>query len=134
MRHRFLVLHPVTACVLLTLLAGCSDIGTEPTATAPPPTGTTVSFARDVQPILNSRCTGCHGGSGGLFVGTVQQLLTTGNHKPVVIPGNSAQSVLIAKLSPTPPFGDRMPRGGPYLADSTVQVIRTWIDQGAQDN
>ena len=33
-----------------------------------------------------------------------------------------------------PPFGDRMPQGGPYLPEATVAIIRTWIDQGAQDN
>jgi hypothetical protein len=38
------------------------------------------------------------------------------------------------KMSPTPPFGDRMPQGGPYLSDSITAVIATWIKQGGKDN
>ncbi len=118
------------------LLAACSDLGSEPQENPPPPDPPgQVSFSQNVLPIFNSSgCTGCHGGSGGLFVGTVQQLLQGGDHGPAVVSGNASSSILIQKLSPTPPFGARMPQGGPYLADSTVAVIRAWIEQGALDN
>lgn len=123
--------------VLLSLAgtaAGCRDMGSEPEQAPTPPTGP-VSFSQQVLPILQqSGCTGCHGGSGGLFVGTVQQLLQGGIHGPAVVPGKGDSSVLIQKLSVYPPFGDRMPQGGPYLPEATVAIIRTWIDQGAQDN
>jgi len=114
--------------------AGCSDMGSEPEQAPPPPTGP-VSFSQQVLPIFQqSGCTGCHGGNGGLFVGTVQQLLQGGIHGPAVVPGNSDSSVIIQKLSVSPPFGSRMPQGGPYLPEATVSIIRTWINQGAQDN
>jgi hypothetical protein len=114
--------------------AGCSDMGSEPEATAPPPIGP-VSFSQQVLPILQqSGCTGCHGGNGGLVVGTVQQLLQGGNHGPAVVPGKGDSSLIIQKLSVYPPFGDRMPQGGPYLSESTISIIRAWIDQGAQNN
>jgi hypothetical protein len=51
-----------------------------------------------------------------------------------VVPGNSAGSLLVKKLSATPPFGVRMPDGGNPVPDSLVQKIKDWIDQGALDN
>ncbi len=121
------------------LVAGCSDRGSDPTSAnqqpPPPPVTETVSFQSQIKPIFQQRgCNGCHGGSGGLFVQTVSQLLRGGDHGPVIVPGKADSSNIMKKLSPNPPFGDRMPQGGPYLPDSTIQVIRTWISQGAKDN
>lgn len=101
----------------------------------PPPPPTQVSFMNHVRPIFAANgCDNCHGGNGGLNVQTVAQLLQGGNNGPAVVPGNSAGSNLIRKLSPSPPFGNRMPQGGPYLPEATIQIIRDWIDQGAQNN
>jgi hypothetical protein len=123
------------------VLAGCSDMGTNPTSSeqsSPPPPVTqtgSVSFQSQVKPIFQRYgCASCHGGSGGLFVQTVAQLLQGGVNGPVVVPGKADASNIVKKLSPTPPFGDRMPQGGPYLPDSTLQVIKDWINQGAKDN
>jgi len=123
------------------MLAGCSDMGIAPvapeisTTNPPPPPGQDISFANQVSPILQHYgCYGCHGGSGGLFVTSVLQLLRGGDHGPAVVAGKADTSNLVRKLSATPPFGDRMPQGGPYLPDSTLQTIKLWINQGAKDN
>jgi hypothetical protein len=120
------------------LVGGCSDNSTGPDTnvnTPPTQSGGTVSFSGKVLPIFSTYgCTGCHGGSGGLSVGTVAQLLAGGLHGPAVVAGNADNSILIKKLSLTPPFGDRMPQGGPYLPDSTITVIKTWINEGARNN
>jgi Planctomycete cytochrome C len=122
----------VILCVFL--FSSCTDLGSEFQQMAPPP-GTPVSFSRDIQPIFTRYgCNSCHGGSGGLVVATVAEILKGGNHGPAVVPGDPAVSLMIQKLSPTPPFGDRMPQGGAYLPDATIQIIRDWIDQGASDN
>ena len=49
--------------------------------------------------------------------------------------GNADGSSIIKKLTMNPPpFGERMPLGGTPLPDSTVLVIRDWINQGALNN
>ena len=48
-----------------------------------------------------------------------------------VDPGNADDSYLIQKLEGTAREGDRMPRGGPFLRQSDINVIRSWINNGA---
>ncbi|MDE3058296.1 MAG: IPT/TIG domain-containing protein, partial [Bacteroidota bacterium] len=96
----------------------------------------TISFANDVEPLFVSYgCTSCHGGTNNLFVDTYAHLMAGNSlHGPVVTPGNGEGSVLIKKLRGTASFGVRMPQGGPYLPDSSIAKISTWITQGAKDN
>lgn len=51
-----------------------------------------------------------------------------------VVPFRSHESYLIDKLIGTRIVGERMPVGQPRLPDSTIAVIRQWIDAGAQNN
>ena len=54
------------------------------------------------------------------------------DHGPVIIPGDSENSILIQKLGDEPPFGDQMPQmGPPYLDPATIALIAAWIDEGA---
>jgi hypothetical protein len=48
-----------------------------------------------------------------------------------VDPFNPDDSYLIHKLEGTQTIGDRMPQGGPFLDDHTIQGIRGWIADGA---
>jgi hypothetical protein len=94
-----------------------------------------VSYATDVDPIFaQNGCKGCHGGNGGLFLTSRETLLRgDSNNGPVVIPRQSADSVLFQKLT-NPPFGGRMPLGGNPLPGAQIQLIADWIDQGTRDN
>ena len=49
----------------------------------------------------------------------------------LVIANDSANSYLIEKLGPMPTAGQQMPFGRPPLPDATINVIRQWIDTGA---
>ena len=94
-----------------------------------------VSFSQRILPLFTRYgCYECHGGNGGLIVHTVAQLMQGGDHGPAITPGDADGSLLIKKLLTPPPFGSRMPFGSPALPDTTVQVIRTWINQGAPNN
>ena len=44
---------------------------------------------------------------------------------------NANNSYLIHKLEGTSAQGSRMPQGGPFLDQATIDVIRLWIDTGA---
>ena len=122
------------------VLTGCSDMGSAAgpdtsISTPPPQSGQDVSFQSQISPIFQRYgCNSCHGGSGGITVQTVSQLLQGGLHGPSVIAGKADTSGLIRKLLPNPAYGDRMPQGGPYLPDSTIQTIKLWINQGAKNN
>jgi hypothetical protein len=126
--------------VALTFLAGCKDMGVAPVpaaGTAPPPTpgGSSVSFSRNVLPILiNAGCTGCHGGTANLFAESVAQLLAGGDHGPAIVPGKADSSSLVQKLLTPPLFGSRMPFGGAPLPDASITTIRKWINEGALNN
>ena len=67
-------------------------------------------------------------------MGTVDALMIGGDHGPAISPGNADGSLLVKKLSPTPPFGSRMPLGGPYLPDTAIGLIKRWINEGAKNN
>lgn len=131
--HRMNVL--LSVALLSSLVAGCKDSGTEPDTTPPPAVGGSVSFSGRILPTFTSfGCTGCHGGTSGLTVTSVASLLAGGTHGAAVIPGDAPNSILYKKLLATPPFGVRMPEGGPYLPDSTIAAIATWINEGAKNN
>ncbi len=52
----------------------------------------TISYTGQIKPLFDSYgCTGCHGGNGGLYVSPYANLFTTGNHKPVVVAGDTEQ-------------------------------------------
>lgn len=51
-----------------------------------------------------------------------------------VEPGNPDDSYLIRKLEGTQSVGDRMPQGGPFLDQETIDTIRQWITDGAPNN
>lgn len=128
----------VILCIaVVPILDGCSDMGSEATLIvhSPPPPTAEISFQNNIQPIFQTYgCNGCHGGSGGLFIQTVAQLLKGGDHGPAIVPGKADSSIIIKKLLSPPPFGQRMPQGGSALPDSTTNIIRGWINQGAKNN
>ena len=106
---------------------------TEPAAaTQPAAQGATVSFAQAVLPILESRCTNCHGGERtekGLNLKTYADMMQGSENGPVVTVGNAADSKLVELI-----VNQKMPKRGPKLTPPQVQLITDWVNQGAQNN
>src|ERR1035438_7832480 len=93
-----------------------------------------VDFNGDVQPILTTRCSGCHGPQqqmNGLRVDVADALLKGSNSGPVVVPGDSGASKLIQRVSSTKK-GFGMPPVGAPLTTAEIELLRAWIDQGAK--
>lgn len=97
-------------------------------------TAQTVDFNRDVRPILNGSCIGCHGGvkqAGGVSFSYREQVLGTGKSgRPTVIPGNPRASELMARVT-SGNAETRMPLHAPPLQPQQVAVLRQWIEEGA---
>ncbi len=124
------------------LAGSCDNRDSDPT--------TDVSFALDLRPLMNrprgeAGCS-CHTPTngrpsgielGGLDLGSMHAFRQGGRTSgpAIVIPGNPCGSVVLQKLSDTPPFGARMPLDGdPYLAPEELQLVHDWIAEGALDN
>lgn len=99
------------------------------------PTGKeTVSFSKEVAPLLIDNCKGCHLEAmttrGGLRIDTFAQLMRGGDSGAMIQSGNGEASLLINKLKGTE--GQRMPAGGrPPLSAESINLITKWIDEGA---
>ncbi len=92
-----------------------------------------VDYASQIQPIFNARCTSCHGGTSGVILTSyAATMASVGNlyDKKIVIPGNADDSPLYDKLQAFPQIGSQMPQGG-TLTLQQIQLIRTWINEGA---
>lgn len=118
--------------------------GSAPPPPPPPPPPADVRFGRDIQPIFDARCVGCHGGSGGL---TLTAAISHGNLVGVnstcaptmkrVTAGDPQKSLLFHKTSGVPTCGGPMPRGTPglaILAPAEFARIETWIANGAKND
>ena len=95
-------------------------------------------YSKDVRPILEKSCVGCHSHgfldkpviSGGLALDSYDAAIK-GGARPIVVPGDSANSELIQRLESADP-SVRMPRGGSALTVEAIETIRRWIDSGAK--
>ncbi len=94
-----------------------------------------VDYNADVKPILNKHCIGCHGGV--KKAGNVSFLFEDEMYKPgksgksAVIKGDPKHSEMIRRILSDDP-DERMPKDGPPLADSEIEILKKWIDQGAE--
>jgi len=94
-----------------------------------------VDFGRDIQPLLREHCVECHGPAQqmkGLRLDRRRDALPNrvGANGARIVPGDSARSMLVKRLTGTE-AGTQMPPAGP-LSESKIQLIQAWIDQGAE--
>jgi len=110
----------------------------QPTGQPTPPTEQSAlpsvkpTFVADIEPIFKSICVMCHGSLGGWDASSYEKVMTTGDHMPVVIPGDADGSILAQKLQDEQTFGTVMPPGS-KLPDAEIQLILDWIAAGAPE-
>jgi len=143
-----------TVCTAATLLNGCVGSGagldangnplssSSSSTSASAPTSLTADFQSIQDNVFTPICTVCHSGadapeglqldaahSYALLVG-VPSTEVPGTLR--VKPGDPTNSYLIQKLQGSSGIvGAQMPYGGPYLPQSTIDVISAWITAGA---
>lgn len=109
-------------------LVACSKAATE------------VSFAKDVQPILDARCGSCHAPgtpgyeASGLSTTGYDALMKGTKFGVVVIPGDALSSTLTMLVEGRADPSIRMPHGGTELPQAEQQTLRDWVTQGAKNN
>lgn len=86
-----------------------------------------VDFARDIQPIFQTSCVPCHFGEKPKAEPRLDSKTQT---LKLVVPGNSKDSRLLHRV-----LGldgeERMPLGRPALSAAQINLLKQWIDEGA---
>jgi mono/diheme cytochrome c family protein len=119
---------------VISTIAAVISLSADAIKPLPPPAERKVEFIEDVQPIFAKTCYACHGAAmqrAGLRLDVKSMALKGGDHGPVVIPGNSAESRLIHLVAGLEPL-KVMPQAGDRLTSDQIGLLRAWIDQGAQ--
>jgi hypothetical protein len=94
----------------------------------------TVSWHRQVVPVLKANCIGCHKpgkAKGGLDLTAHAPLMKGGKNGPVVKPGDVKGSSLVDEICGEEP---EMPKDGEPLTEAEVGIISRWISQGAKED
>ncbi len=91
-----------------------------------------LTFEKDVRPLLKAHCTLCHGEEEKPKAGVDLRLrrfmdVTVDEGKKVLIPGNPDASELIGVMA-----RGEMPKKGKPMPPEHIEIIRTWIAQGAK--
>jgi uncharacterized protein (TIGR03118 family) len=109
---------------------------------------TPVTLSQLQTSIFTQRCASCHNGNGTSLPGSMNLTSTAATFAALVnvpseqnpalkrvLPGDPANSYIIHKLEGVD-IGNtaRMPFGGPFLDAATIDTVRAWISQGAQNN
>ena len=94
-----------------------------------------VDFNEDIRPILNENCVTCHGGVRRqgelslLFRDDALQPAESGKY--AIVPGQSGESELVRRVAHDDP-DERMPAEAPPLGDREIDLLKRWIDKGAE--
>lgn len=111
---------------ILYLLLGTTAHTTEPETVKPE----TVSFERDVRPILREYCFDCHGANevkeGNLDLRLVRLMQAGGDSGATLLAGKPEESLLIQRIE-----ANEMPPGEAHVPVGKLETIRRWIAAGA---
>lgn len=105
---------------------------------------TTPTLAMLQVTVFSAQCTGCHNGAGPNLPNSLN-LTSASASAAALINVNSLQNPMLKRVNPEDPdnsylvqklegtsiFGLRMPFGGPYLDQVTINQVREWIRAGA---
>jgi Planctomycete cytochrome C len=99
-----------------------------------------VTYSKDIKPMFEKSCIKCHGPEkqkGKLRLDSLDAVLKGGEVGKVVVPGDSAGSVLVHNVAHVGDEDDFMPPPDnkdkiPPLTKEQIGLIRAWIDQGVK--
>ena len=122
--------------VMLPLGIGLAVQGPPDTAASetalPVPVAGPVSFAEQIVPIFEERCAECHSGDNKeleLGLVTYEDVMKGSEYGTVIEAGDPDGSLLIDMIA-----AGEMPEDGDPLTEEQIELIRSWIAAGAENN
>ncbi len=109
-------------------IIGTAALGSTTLAAAP------IDYQRDVKPIFTQHCVRCHGTQkeeAGLRVDTAESIRLGGNSGSLVRRPAGRESLLLQVVTETHEDIPAMPYKKPRLNPAEIDVLRSWVDQGA---
>jgi hypothetical protein len=139
------------ALYIVAAATACGGGSSAPAVDNGPPATFTEIYDSILSTQTDSRCNFCHSMpasqvSNGMFhtgkdktetYASILDRISTSeacSGRSVIVPGDPEQSLLYLKIAGAPPCGNRMPLGGKALSATQVQMIRSWIAAGANDD
>jgi WD40 repeat protein len=95
-----------------------------------------VSYYRDVRPVFQARCQGCHQPAkarGKFVITSFTKILEGVDGEAVLLPGKPDESLLVKEITPDNGKAS-MPKGGEALSPFEIDLISRWIAEGAKDD
>jgi mono/diheme cytochrome c family protein len=100
----------------------------------PRPTELSVDYSTQIKPILNKNCISCHGGvkkqAGFSLLFQEEALGKTKSGHPAIVPFHPEKSSFIQRLHSKNPE-EKMPYQRPPLSKEDIELLTTWVKEGA---
>ena len=100
--------------------------------------GAKVSYFKDIRPIFQERCQGCHQPAkrqGGFVMTSLAEMQKGGDsEEPAFTAGKPEESFLISQLISADGKPPAMPKNGDPLKPEQVELIKRWVAEGAVDD
>ena len=96
-----------------------------------------ISYYKDIRPIFQANCVGCHQPSkdnGDYVMTDFNRLLAGGEEAGAIVPGKPEESYLIEEITPDAKGHAEMPKKKDPLHEIEIALIRRWITEGAKDD
>ena len=125
------VISALAVAVGVGLAVQSDAVGTSDTGHAPSP-HEPVSFSTEVMPILEQYCWECHSEDNtelGLRLDSYEGVMAGSDYGTVVEAGDPSGSLLVDMME----SGD-MPEEGDPVPPEQIEIIKTWIAEGAENN
>lgn len=94
----------------------------------------TVSFRRDIAPMLVQKCQACHGpekSESSFRVDTFARLKTAGDNELAPITAGKPDESELFRLIASDDKDERMPKDGEPLSPEQIAAVKKWIEEGA---
>lgn len=115
------------------LLCVAPTLGDDPKSTS-----TKVSYVRQIRPLFQRHCMGCHQPAkarGDYVMISRETMLKAGNSEKLgIVPGKPEESHVLTLLTSQNGKPPEMPKNNPALAKADVELIQRWILEGAIDD